>query len=49
MIPPQRYAHSAVVKDRFIYIFGGYSEKFGWLNDLHVLDTGIGALPYARA
>jgi hypothetical protein len=39
-IPPHRYAHTAVVRDRFVYIFGGYSTEFGWLNDLYMLDTG---------
>jgi hypothetical protein len=41
-VPCQRYAHAAAsVDNRFLYIFGGYSERYGWLNDMCMLDTGV--------
>lgn len=29
-----RYAHKAILVQNEIFIFGGYVEKLGWLNDL---------------
>ena len=33
-ITPARYAHKAALVGNDIYIFGGYAEDKGWLNDL---------------
>ena len=43
--PVERYAHAAVASGRFIYVFGGYNETHGWLNDVHALDTGACSAP----
>ena len=33
-----RYAHKATLLDSKMYIFGGYGEGQGWLNDLCCVD-----------
>jgi len=31
---PARYAHKTAIIEREVYVFGGYVEEQGWLNDL---------------
>lgn len=31
---PSRYAHKTAIVERHLYVFGGYAEEQGWLNDL---------------
>lgn len=39
--PIVRFAHSSVLVGSRIYIFGGYSQKEGWLNDLCYIDLQV--------
>ncbi len=43
-VPVSRYAHSVVPIGKVLYMFGGYSEQFGWLSDVCALDTGMACL-----
>jgi hypothetical protein len=40
---PPRYAHKTAVIEHELYVFGGYVEEHGWLNDLCrvSLDTNV--------
>lgn len=47
MVPCERFSHTcSAVGSQLIY-FGGCSEDGQWLNDIHVLDTGMFRCPTA--
>ena len=37
-IPSKRFQHSTVISGDTLYLFGGFSNRDGYVNDLHVLD-----------
>ena len=40
-VPSSRSSAAMAAVGRKLYVFGGLSRDSGWLNDLHVFDTGM--------
>ena len=38
---PSRHAHAMCIANGSLWVFGGYSEGFTYLNDLYTFDFGI--------